>query len=148
MSTVTFGDRVGSAQMETLRAVRRPRTLWRSLLTKAQVRFATVAIVVLATTAVVVATAFASTYAGPKTWLPGYDAASGYQTNWYADTMGGKGTTGYASRVAFIDPVGNWHWSYTDTLPNTTTFAGDNGNYRAYCKNNDTVSYVASCFAS
>jgi len=107
----------------------------------------------VAAVVVVSALAFASaaaafTYAGPKTWLPSWDANTGYQTNWYADTMGGKGTTGYSSRVAFIDPAGNWHWSYTDTLPNTTTFAGDNASYKAYCKNNDTVSYVATCYAS
>jgi len=94
-----------------------------------------------------VTAALAYTFAGPKTWLPGYDADSTYAV-WYSATMVGKGITGYSSRITFIDGGGSWHWSATDTLPNTTTFNYDNGNYKAYCRNDDTVAYVASCWTN
>lgn len=94
-----------------------------------------------------VSSAFAYTFAGPKTWLQGWDADSTFAV-WYSATMGLKGTSGYSSRITFIDGNGNWHWSHTDTLPNTTTFNYDSGYYKAYCRNNDSVVYVATCWTN
>lgn len=103
--------------------------------------------VALASMCLFVGAAYAYTFAGPKTWLPGYDAASSYAV-WYSATMGQKGVSGLQSRITFIDSGGTWHWSHTDTLPNTTTFNYDSGNYKAYCRNNDSVSYVATCWTN
>jgi len=93
--------------------------------------------------------ALAGNYAGPKTWLPNYDADSSYSTSWTTDSMYSKSCgnqSGCDARVTFIDGVGNWHASYTDNLPATTTFDFDNSySKKAYCKNNSALTYTATC---
>lgn len=92
--------------------------------------------------------AYAGNYAGPKTWLPNYDASSSYSTSWTTDSMYNKSCgnqNGCDARVAFIDSGGTWHDSYTDNLPATTTFDFGSFNKKAYCKNNSTRTYTATC---
>ncbi|HEX7168590.1 MAG TPA: hypothetical protein VF230_16535 [Acidimicrobiales bacterium] len=113
-----------------------------------RLRIATGAAVGVAAAVVFVSAALAYTFEGPKTWLPNWSADSTFAV-WYSATMGAKGSSGYQSRITFIDNSGGgWHWSHTDTLPNTTTFNYDSGYYKAHCKNNDSVSYIATCWTN
>lgn len=94
------------------------------------------------------ASAFATVYAGPKTWLQGWDQDGPYDTPSYRfdiDGMGDKNSNS-DSRVAFIDSNGTWHASYTDNAINTIT-QEPNYNYqkKPYCKNNSSNVYVATC---
>ena len=84
-----------------------------------------------------------------KTWLQGWDASSAWDfpgARYYAMNMMFKSCKCYA-RVAFIDPSGNWHKSYTDASQNTSTFEWDNPYYtkKGYCKNNSSSVYTATC---
>jgi hypothetical protein len=108
------------------------------------------------------ATAMAGvTYAGPKTWLPGYAGNTGYDNSgnrWYYNdfhksTVPAGRTTFGLGRIAFIKSDGSWavevHNHAQDTYYDYIQ-SGVNFNYqkKAYCENNDSVSYVGYCFAS
>jgi hypothetical protein len=76
-------------------------------------------------TAIVVSTALAytETYAGPKTWLQGWDQGGNYDGGgplyWQVNAMGPKSDDGCypscSSRVVFIDTSSGWTYSYTDS---------------------------------
>src|SRR3569833_3469765 len=111
-------------------------------------RFAALLVAALAAATIGVAAAVAGTYAGPKTWLPGYDAGSSYATNWITDSMYSKSCglqSGCDARVAIIDTGGNWHDSYTDNLPATITFDYGSFSRNGYCLNNSSMTYTAAC---
>jgi hypothetical protein len=96
--------------------------------------------------------AYATTvrYAGPKTWLPGYDANTDFDgtQRWQFDEMCNKSEP-QGARVTFIDTSGGWHNAVTDSQVCTSTATGTNYNYtkKAYCKNNSAVTYTAYCEA-
>jgi hypothetical protein len=94
--------------------------------------------------------ALATTYAGPKTWNQGWDASSGYDSSphWFYDNEMTNKSAPYDSRVAFIDPGGNWSYSYTDASWDTWTLIpspSEAYQKKAYCKNNSAAVYVATC---
>lgn len=99
-----------------------------------------------------VTAAFATVYAGPKTWDQGWDQDGPYDSSsdrWVTDGMGSKNCNsgdGCYSRVAFIDSSGTWHDSYTDDNVNTIT-AEPSPDYqkKPYCKNNSDLVYIATC---
>jgi len=105
--------------------------------------------VILATAACLgAASAFATVYAGPKTWLQGWDQDGPYDTPGYRFDIDGMGDKSEArsSRVAFIDSSGTWHASYTDDAWNTITQEPNyNHQKEPYCKNNSSYVYVATC---
>jgi hypothetical protein len=92
-------------------------------------------------------------YAGPKTWMPGWDAATAFDGGypWYDyDVMANKSCSCW-SRVAFIKPDGSWTYSYTDTS-SIATFTeippgAERYTKKAYCKNNSSSVYTAHCTA-
>jgi hypothetical protein len=98
------------------------------------------------------------TYAGPKTWLQGWEEAGSYEGGpfyWRINWMGPKSDDACypncSSRVTFIDIPGNWHYSYTDT--NSWTVRGiPEGEQFFYkkplCKNNSSSVYTAQCDVS
>jgi hypothetical protein len=96
--------------------------------------------------------AYATVYAGPKTWLQGWDQHGPYDSSsdrWKTNGMGDKncsGGTGCFSRVTFIDANGRWHVSYTDDSVNTITVEYSAGyTKKPYCQNNSSKVYVATC---
>jgi hypothetical protein len=95
------------------------------------------------------ATRFTDTFAGPKTWLQGWDAGGTYDTPpgfqwWYTEMTP---SCWCRALVTFIDTSGNWHetWSYPSTL--VSTFAPQELGLRLkpYCKNNSPNVYTAAC---
>jgi hypothetical protein len=110
-------------------------------------------IAVVAALAIGAATATAEVYAGPKTWLQGWDASGNFDSSgsrWYLDGMSNKSCYCDA-RVAFIDTGGTWHVSYTDAQLNTGTGECAPGcigyTKKPYCKNNSSSVYTAYCEA-
>lgn len=117
-----------------------------------QAAIATVAATVVALVAATVARADFYWYAGPKTWLPSYDAESVYDSagaRYFSNSMSDKSCF-CAARVTFIDGNGTWHDSYTDTSTNTLTYSSDFDQYaqKGYCKNNSTSTYTAECMVA
>jgi hypothetical protein len=106
------------------------------------------------------ATAYAGvTYAGPKTWLPGYAANTGFdnsanrwQWNEFTKTTIPPGRSTYGlGRIAFIKPDGSWPIEVHDYTQSTHYgYPGGTYNYqkKAYCENIDSVSYVGYCYAN
>jgi hypothetical protein len=99
--------------------------------------------------------AFCDFYAGPKTWLQGWDQGGQYDAigfYWDYNEMGPKSDDAcYAactSRVAFIDTSGSWHFSKTDSFDYTQTIIPDgfeSFKKKPYCKNNSSYVYTAAC---
>jgi hypothetical protein len=95
----------------------------------------------------VVPAAWASySYAGPKTWLPSWDASSTYSTSW-TDNWFQKTEPGHISTATFIDGSGNWHGSVQNSFQVTaastqpTTY-----NKKAYCRNSSAGdTYIGEC---
>jgi hypothetical protein len=97
-------------------------------------------------------------YAGPKTWLPGWDAESYYDSaasnRWWWDEMDRKSCGGAPdcfARVTFIKTDGSWSYSRTDTYVATYTtppVGADNYTKKPYCKNNSSRTYTARCWGS
>jgi hypothetical protein len=90
------------------------------------------------------------TFAGPKTWAPGWWADwtydGGIYPYWWWVSINHK--TCYCSgRVALIDGNGTWHCSTTDTQQETSCLLGSGYQFdkKPYCKNNSTSYYVAKC---
>jgi hypothetical protein len=94
---------------------------------------------------------YAVVYAGPKTWLPGYDADSAYDVSldrWYSNYMENVNNIGW-QRVVFIDNNGG-HWHYTTDsygygvgyvhAPNDETYGK-----KLYCANIGGTTYTARC---
>jgi len=78
-------------------------------------RLTAVAAAMTATAALLAGTAAAwtSMYAGPKTWLPGYDASGSYGDQYLiTNVFENRSITSWA-RVAYIDTSGNWSCSTT-----------------------------------
>src|ERR687887_926499 len=97
-------------------------------------------------------------YAGPKTWLPGWNAESYYDSaasnRWWWDEMDRKSCGGASdcfARVTFIKSDGTWTYSYTDTAVATATtipLGAENYTKKPYCKNNSSRTYTARCWGS
>ena len=96
----------------------------------------------------------AYTFAGPKTWLPNYDASGAYDggtfpydvyVNMTNKSCGGN--SGCYARVALIDSGGTWHCSTTDTRSETwcQILSGYEFNKKPYCLNNSSLTYTAEC---
>jgi hypothetical protein len=105
------------------------------------------------------ALAYTVTYAGPKTWLQGWDATGGSDAGtpfrWRIDSMGPKSDDSCfpncSSRVAFILPSGTWTYSYTDSNSWTVRGIPEGSQYydkRPFCKNNSSYVYIAQCDSS
>jgi hypothetical protein len=126
-----------------------------SSLTRTLLAFVSLAVV----TVVVAAAAWAACgfYAGPKTWLQGWDQDGPYDGGqsgfrWDYNEMGPKSDDACygacTSRVTFIDAGGNWHYSKTDAFNYTQTVIPDGGEHftkKPYCKNNSSYVYTAAC---
>ena len=97
-------------------------------------------------------------YAGPKTWLPGWNAESYYDSaasnRWWWDEMDRKSCGGASdcfARVTFIKSDGTWTYSYSDTQVATATtipLGAENYTKKPYCKNNSSRTYTARCWGS
>jgi hypothetical protein len=91
-----------------------------------------------------------TTFAGPKSWLQGWDASGWWDTpniRWQTVDMTAKSC--YCSaRVAFIDNV-SYGWSCSVTNSNLDTgcvfFYGYDFTKKPYCKNNSSTVYTARC---
>lgn len=84
-------------------------------------------------------------YAGPKTWLPGWDAALGYGTYYrYVNVFENRSINSWA-RVAYILETGAWTCSLTSFSTRTGCADSDTRRRKAYCKNNDTQTYTGQC---
>jgi hypothetical protein len=90
------------------------------------------------------------TYAGPKTWLPGYYADSSYDQSpwwhWYNEMNKSCQCLG---RVTFIKPDGSWVCSNSDVGDSTFCYYTSGYQFvkKAYCKNNSDVQYTGDCQA-
>jgi hypothetical protein len=114
-----------------------------------------VLITLAATLAAIVASSGAayydSTYAGPKTWLPGYDAHGAYDSSsdrWRYNNFGNRSTNSVAL-VTFIDGGGTWH----DTFECYGVLCGNatapwSYSKKPYCKNTDSISYTGRCWGT
>jgi hypothetical protein len=104
-----------------------------------------------------VAHAFTLVYAGPKTWLQGWDAEAAYDGGppwWWYNEMGNKScgwVVGCYARVTFINTSGGWTWSQTDIAPMTYTWIPSGSEFylkKPYCKNNSSMVYTAHCLST
>lgn len=93
-------------------------------------------------------------YAGPKTWLQGWEASGSYDSaasnRWWWDEMDQKSCYCY-SRVAYIKPDGSWTYSYTDSSIATAKLipvGQDNYTKKPFCKNNSDNVYTARCYGT
>jgi hypothetical protein len=105
--------------------------------------------------------AYATVYAGPKTWLPGWWEDSFYDGGnwpypWNYNEMGPKlDDSCYglcSSRVTFIDGSGGWRYSISNSF-NWTFTSIPYPDYlffkkKPYCRNNSDYTYDAECYAS
>lgn len=105
---------------------------------------------------VLAAMAFATLYAGPKTWYQGWDQDGPWDTaqaRWDWNGMGPKSDDACypncSSRVTFIDTSSGWTYSHTDSLSWTETSipSGSAQAYtkKPYCRNNSSDVYTAAC---
>jgi hypothetical protein len=84
-------------------------------------------------------------YAGPKTWLPGWDAEWSYGTYYkIANVFENRSINSWA-RVAYILQNGSWTCSYTSFSTLTGCADSDTRTRKPYCKNNDTQTYTGQC---
>jgi hypothetical protein len=123
-------------------------------MTKARRTTAIAAILVVAVS-LFASIAYATTvrYAGPKTWLPGWDQDSAFDNSssrWVFNMMCDK-SLNVEARVVFIKTDGGWTYAHTDQEVCTSTSIppGHDPNYtkKAYCKNNSLETYTAYCEA-
>jgi hypothetical protein len=106
----------------------------------------------------IIATAMATNvvYAGPKTWLPGYDGDSSYDSSgsrWYYNFFENRSYNSWG-RVTFIDNNGGgWHMTYDawGTLTGNGWSSSDpdaDFGKKAFCDNTDTGTYTGYCDAN
>jgi hypothetical protein len=99
------------------------------------------------------------TYAGPKTWLPNYAGNTGFDNSgnrwewneFFKQTIPAGRSTFGLGRIVFITPDGSWVFELHDHMQDTHygyPFGQYNFQKKAYCENNDTVSYVGYCYAN
>lgn len=94
-------------------------------------------------------------YAGPKTWLPGYAAHTGYDNSsnrWVSNSFIEEHDppyTGEIKRVVFIRSDGSWAVEKHDDnyVTNITLYSGYNYQKKAYCENISSQTYFAECTA-
>jgi len=84
-------------------------------------------------------------YAGPKTWLPGWDGELGYGTYYKISNVFENRSINSWARVAYILENGAWTCSYTSFSTLTGCADSDTRRRKAYCKNNDTQTYTGQC---
>lgn len=100
-----------------------------------------------------VATAPATiSYAGPKTWLPGYAAHTGYDNSgnrWYLNWFTNKSQPYRLSLVAFIRSNGSWAAARQDAWATTSLWLTGGFDYqkKAYCENTSSFTYTGQCIA-
>src|SRR2546423_8812424 len=84
-------------------------------------------------------------YAGPKTWLPGWDAQLGYGTYYrYVNVFENRSSNSWA-RVAYILETGAWTCTFTSFSTRTGCADSYTRRRKAYCKNNDTQIHTGQC---
>jgi hypothetical protein len=84
-------------------------------------------------------------YAGPKTWLPGWDGQLGFGTYYrITNAFENRSIVSWA-RVAYIIETGSWTCSLTSYSTLTGCADSDTRRRKAYCKNNDVVFYTGQC---
>ncbi|HEX6701614.1 MAG TPA: hypothetical protein VF101_12880 [Gaiellaceae bacterium] len=84
-------------------------------------------------------------YAGPKTWLPGWDGQLGFGTYYrITNAFENRSTLSWA-RVAYILETGSWTCSLTSYSTLTGCADSDTRRRKAYCKNNDVIAYIGQC---
>jgi hypothetical protein len=99
------------------------------------------------------ASAFATiTYGGPKTWLPGYAANTGYDNSgnrWWLNWFTNKSTPYRKALVVFIRSDGSWAVSAENDNATTAInlYSGFNYQKKAYCKNTSVYTYTGECIA-
>jgi hypothetical protein len=89
-----------------------------------------------------------NSYAGPKTWLQGWDASGPFDSwdaRWWYNEM--TPSCYCLARVAWIDGSGNWRESNSWADRTVWTFAPIevDRRFKPYCKNNSAVVYTAAC---
>lgn len=115
------------------------------LLAPAVALVALLASLAMATAPVSARTTSGIVYAGPKTWLPGWDGELGYGTYYrYVNVFENRSINSWA-RVAYILETGTWTCSFTSFSTRTGCADSDTRRRKAYCKNNDTQTYTGQC---
>jgi hypothetical protein len=79
------------------------------------------------------------------TWLPGWDGELGYGTYVRIVNAFENRSINSWARVAYILENGTWTCSFTSFSTLTGCADSDTRRRKAYCKNNDTQTYVGQC---